>query len=309
MQQQGSASAAQHDTPSPTHYDAAKRDACEVAASDAEACSGDTFEQLANRASAHTQAAAAATEAAGKTVLPEDSGGSQRPSSHTYEELQWQLHTDAIQDVTNATASSTAVATKPSNERHLALRTVSVLASAERFNAAELLDPVHDPETHGSTSLQPLAGAPLQSSPHSGNHSPTSTSPVDSLMPPDEAAAASRDSSISHIMPANTGVSSPKTYEELQIALQRGYSQPSPKTEQREASASAHSHSNTANLQQIPQSRSRNSLEAAGRSQSKQTMSSIKVGKNGGNRGASSGKTSHAAAAVTTFNLPSSFFS
>jgi hypothetical protein len=321
MQQHSNASAAQNDNQSATDSVGTRRDLCEeIAAADAGTDSKDRFELPPTQSTAaHTDTTAHPPATAWKSSVPPQDSTYQKSSLQSYEELQIQLHT--------GTPNKSLVAAKHISNEGLAAskmesRKEPVLANGEQFKSASLIDPVHDSETHHSIYVQPLFEGRMQSSPHSSTDSLTSMLPIVTISPESHPVAqimTQRDALAGYAAasnPGSTGISSPKTYEELQVALQRGYSPRSPKTEQKAAGAHPHPgngsssslRSQTQELQQQnSESKSQSNRKASGKSRSKQVMSNTQLANNGGSSSSASSKTPQVA--VSTFNLPSSFFS
>ena len=274
---------------------------------------------------------------------PAAQSGKFTTSPRSYEELQLQLHSNTAIPATTASASS--------KERRSPTQTDSMLDNAPAA-AALLLDPVHDSETQYSIIARPPSAGKLQSSPHSceeiqlsGQSSPVPSSNSLFLMQPVIKSAASpqstpapqsvsqhdaiSDSARRYSPPSSPNISSPKTYEELQIALQRGYSglasavtgmsdqhvQPSPNLSHRpsdadinQASGSAFSKISKMQDQQVS-ANSTNRFQSSSKASEKLRSKQLPAKAQGNSSSSSSSSSRKSQQTVSTFNLPSSFFS
>ena len=268
--------------------------------------------------------------------MPAKNSAKQEPSLPTYEELQIQLHKSAGTDF-----ASVSSATKTSSNDMVAgsqiesrKDQVSVSKDTRAVNsmADELLDPIHEHETTlDSMVVRPLSEGKMQSSPHSSTDSLNSMLPIMAAPHQSELLAVSLSQADAHARSVMTStavsptISSPKTYEEFQVALQRGYSgfssavtgitgelmQPSPNSELRTAST----YNDNTNGSSFPQTggtrgadksrRTQSNAKASGKSRSKQLIPNTENSSRSGVSSAAS-KTFPEA---TLFNLPSSFFS
>ena len=306
----GSSSAVQIAAQCATDTAASNSDAC-GAVTHASAAVGSTaaLRLPSNQAPALPQVSAVSSATTSTSAAPDQYVGSQASVPKSYEELQMQLHT--------GTASSPAGAAKQSsNDGGVDSGSEAARASAVQLKAAALLDPAHDSETQHHMTVQPVAQGLLQSSPHSSSDSLASMLPIETMPSQPQATSAAATAGYSIASNAQSpGISSPRTYEELQIALQRGYTRTSPKIEQKSASAdfspgngSSDSATRAMRDKQSSQSRAQSGLKEAGKKpRSKHTTSSSQSSDNGQSIGSSGSKMP--VAAVGTFNLPSSFFS
>jgi hypothetical protein len=263
-------------------------------------------------------------------------------SPRSYEELQLQLHSNTAIPATALSA--------PSKERRSPTQTYSVLDNAPA-SAALLLDPVHDSETQYSIIARPPSAGKLQSSPHSceeiqlsDQSSPVPGSNALFLMQPVIKSAALpqstpaplsvcqhdalSDSARRFSPPSSPNISSPKTYEELQIALQRGYSglasavtgmsdqhvQPSPNLRNRPSDADINQASGSAfskisKMQDQQHANSTNRFQSSSKASEKLRSKQLSAKAQGTSSSSSSSSSRKSQQTVSTFNLPSSFFS
>jgi hypothetical protein len=311
----GSSSAVQIAAQCATDTAASNSDAC-GAVTHASAAVGSTaaLHLPSNQAPALPQVSAVSCATTSTSSAPDQNVGSQASVLKSYEELQMQLHTGTATEV--AASSPAGAAKQSSNDGGVDSGSEAARASAVQLKAAALLDPAHDSETQHHMTVQPVAQGLLQSSPHSSSDSLASMLPIETMPSQPQATSAAATAGYSIASDAQSpGISSPRTYEELQIALQRGYTRTSPKIEQKSASAdfslgngSSDSATRTMRDKQSSQSRAQSGLKEAGKKpRSKHTTSSSQSSNNGQSIGSSGSKMP--LAAVGTFNLPSSFFS
>jgi hypothetical protein len=266
---------------------------------------------------------------ASKRSAPAGNAGKQESSLRSYEDLQVQLHTQATTGQISASATSKLSVAgsqiEPGKDQVSAMAVTRAARSTPSHTS--FLDPIHEPETNlHSMMVRPVqTEAKLQSSPRSSTDSLSSVLLTVSTPLQSEFAGSLVESHV-----ASPTISSPKTYEELQIALQRGYSgfasavtgitgdlmQQSPMPKQKTASAHIEDSKNgqTRNLlQNKAENRSQSSDKASSKSRSRQSMPNAETSKKSGSDSALnktppvSNETSFAT--VSTFNLPPSFFS
>lgn len=219
---------------------------------------------------------------------------------------------------------------------------VPALAASRTVRSMEnsLLDPVQEPETKlDSMTVRPLqTEGKLQSSPHSSTDSLSSMIPIATTPPRSDLAVTSTSQSDVHADSfmasdmASPMISSPKTYEELQIALQRGYGglasavtgitgelmQQSPLPKLSKTNNAHNDDKYGSSFPKMGETRdlsqnkkksenwSQNSVKASSKSRPRQLKPNAEGTKNSGIPSAS---ISTSLGPIGTFNLPSSFFS
>lgn len=290
-----------------------------------------------SQTAAHNVQTSPASDATTKCVVANGNSGNHERQLPSYEELQIQLHTNAA----SATSAAPATGQTPSSEQAATLqnksRKVQAASNTAQSAAASLIDPVHGSETLDSMGVRPLSAVQLRSSPHSSSDSLHSLMPTETKLPQSNPA----DSSVSQVDAlanssmtstlASPTISSPKTYFDLQIALQHGYagsaSAPIELTNE-DALKSSNSSGTTESAQtqtRLTQRRSAFSETSVSRdvlkkSKSQSQVTSSKSSEFGsghlistnqnpdkGTAGSSS-KDRASSRPVSTFNLPSSFF-
>jgi hypothetical protein len=281
---------------------------------------------------AHDVQTGPAPEATAKCLVANGNSGNHERQLPSYEELQIQLHTNAA----SATSAAAATGQTPSSEQAATLQNESRKVQAASA-AASLIDPAHGSETLDSMGVSPLSAVQLRSSPHSSSDSLHSLMPADTRLPQSNAA----DSSVSQVDAlanslttstlASPTISSPKTYFDLQIALQHGYagsaSAPIELTNE-DAQKSSNSSETTESAQtqsRLTQRRSAFSETSVSRDVLKKSKSQSQVTSSKSNQvgsghmistnqnpdkgtAGSSSKERASSGPVGTFNLPSSFF-
>lgn len=306
----------------------------EMKAADVKTYGGDQFSSPPKQTTTSTTKAMktspiSTAASASKRSAPAGNAGKQESSLRSYEDLQVQLHTQATTGQISASATSKLSVAgsqiEPGKDQVSAMAVTRAARSTPSHTS--FLDPIHEPETNlHSMMVRPVqTEAKLQSSPRSSTDSLSSVLPTVSTPLQSEFAGSLVESHV-----ASPTISSPKTYEELQIALQRGYSgfasavtgitgdlmQQSPLPKQKTASAHIEDSKNgqTRNLlQNKAENRSQSSDKASSKSRSRQSMPNAETSKKSGSDSALnktppvSNETSFAT--VSTFNLPPSFFS
>lgn len=271
----------------------------------------------------------------GTTKCLVDNGNSGTHESHlpSYEELQIQLHTNAA----SAISAATATGQMPSSEQ-AALQSISrkiqATSKTTQSAVASLIDPVHGSETLDSIGVRPLSAVQLRSSPHSSSeslHSLTQTETKFSQSKTADSSVVQVDALANSLMTnlASPTMSSPKTYLDLQIALQHGYSgsASAPIELTNEDAKSSNPSETTESAQTSQRNRSAFSKTSVSRGNVKNSKSQSQVKSSKSNEFAESGqlistnqnpdkgtagrssKDRISNGPVSTFNVPSSFFS
>jgi hypothetical protein len=209
---------------------AANRAASEVVADMQDQTKGGLSHSLPpSQTAAHNVQTSPASDAITKCVVANGNSGNHERQLPSYEELQIQLHTN----VASATSAAAATGQTPSSEQAATLqnksRKVQAASNTAQSAAASLIDPAHISEKLDSMGVRPLSAVQLRSSPHSSSDSLHSLMPTETKLPQSN----TTDSSVSQVDAlanslmtstlASPTISSPKTYFDLQIALQHGY--------------------------------------------------------------------------------------